>query len=467
MPRPQHFLVRPQTTSAGPGPIVPLIAVDQLPEWFDIQGVGRELRVEQTVDMVSVGVVPLPAGRDPARPHGHMYDIRLRIDSDPFQPSAAATAEVPAARQRQRAAAGLAASMHASPPDSGAGVAGPESRPHLLDAPHRPPSRHGRPAVGMGPSPHASPRAAASVPLLARTNSTPTTAAEADSGAPITPTLSAAGPVASAGTSSGPPTPDLAPDGPRIAYCRHWCHHGTCKWGYACRFSHRMPTTAEELNGVGLSGFPDWWNAAAEFFAAGMTFPASGALPNAVSQPQARAQPSQPPPPPQQQKPGMGNPALGMTIRMLMDGAAGGFPGQHGYHGHHGHPSGANVGGMTKKQRKTAEWREKMGLTNPGPRVHPPYAGVDAAAVVLPPQARRKGSVPSARAYGKAKSAAKERETGGTTPLAAVLVEPAELRQLKAYVGIRPSESQPAAEQQFSEALPHAPEKQSVQLLDL
>ena len=45
-------------------------------------------------------------------------------------------------------------------------------------------------------------------------------------------------------------------------FCRHWCRHGTCKWGMYCRYTHSMPTQAEDLARVGLKEFPPWWMAA-------------------------------------------------------------------------------------------------------------------------------------------------------------------------------------------------------------
>lgn len=64
IPLPQYFLVRPgetRHTASGiitkPGPIVPLVAVDQLPEWLDLLGVPRELGVEQTVGLTNLGTV--------------------------------------------------------------------------------------------------------------------------------------------------------------------------------------------------------------------------------------------------------------------------------------------------------------------------------------------------------------------------------------------------------------------------
>ncbi|KAM0329983.1 hypothetical protein ACHAQA_004152 [Verticillium albo-atrum] len=44
-------------------------------------------------------------------------------------------------------------------------------------------------------------------------------------------------------------------------YCRHYCHHGTCKWGMYCRYQHVMPGTPEGLAEVGLRGYPAWFRA--------------------------------------------------------------------------------------------------------------------------------------------------------------------------------------------------------------
>lgn len=46
---------------------------------------------------------------------------------------------------------------------------------------------------------------------------------------------------------------------PNTFFCRHWCHHGSCKWGWNCKFLHRMPADAEGLREVGLRDFPTWY----------------------------------------------------------------------------------------------------------------------------------------------------------------------------------------------------------------
>lgn len=46
---------------------------------------------------------------------------------------------------------------------------------------------------------------------------------------------------------------------PNTVFCRHWCHHGSCKWGWNCKYQHRMPADAEGLREVGLRDFPTWY----------------------------------------------------------------------------------------------------------------------------------------------------------------------------------------------------------------
>ena len=41
--------------------------------------------------------------------------------------------------------------------------------------------------------------------------------------------------------------------------CRHWCHHGICKWGQQCRYKHIMPMTLSGLHEIGLIDWPAWY----------------------------------------------------------------------------------------------------------------------------------------------------------------------------------------------------------------
>ncbi|KAF7536490.1 hypothetical protein G7054_g4463 [Neopestalotiopsis clavispora] len=49
--------------------------------------------------------------------------------------------------------------------------------------------------------------------------------------------------------------------GSSTTYCRHWCHHNTCKYGAECKYIHEMPKTLEGLSAVGLSDWPKWYKA--------------------------------------------------------------------------------------------------------------------------------------------------------------------------------------------------------------
>ncbi|KAH9218385.1 hypothetical protein DL95DRAFT_489437 [Leptodontidium sp. 2 PMI_412] len=46
---------------------------------------------------------------------------------------------------------------------------------------------------------------------------------------------------------------------PQTQLCRHWCHHGICKWGQQCRYRHIMPMSTSGLQEVGLSDWPLWF----------------------------------------------------------------------------------------------------------------------------------------------------------------------------------------------------------------
>ncbi|KAK4463127.1 hypothetical protein QBC42DRAFT_325156 [Cladorrhinum samala] len=58
--------------------------------------------------------------------------------------------------------------------------------------------------------------------------------------------------------SSPPPLKSPTPS-PSSIYCRHYVHHGTCKFGRACRFKHTVPIQASTLSALGLSEIPRWY----------------------------------------------------------------------------------------------------------------------------------------------------------------------------------------------------------------
>ncbi|EKD13141.1 zinc finger DNA-binding protein [Drepanopeziza brunnea f. sp. 'multigermtubi' MB_m1] len=56
-----------------------------------------------------------------------------------------------------------------------------------------------------------------------------------------------------------PPAPPPPPTTATTTLCRHWCHHGICKWGQQCRYRHIMPMSNSGLQEVGLSDWPAWF----------------------------------------------------------------------------------------------------------------------------------------------------------------------------------------------------------------
>ncbi|PVH74756.1 hypothetical protein DL98DRAFT_603342 [Cadophora sp. DSE1049] len=46
---------------------------------------------------------------------------------------------------------------------------------------------------------------------------------------------------------------------PQTQLCRHWCHHGICKWGQQCRYRHIMPMSTSGLQELGLADWPVWF----------------------------------------------------------------------------------------------------------------------------------------------------------------------------------------------------------------
>ncbi|KAL2263452.1 hypothetical protein VTK26DRAFT_6750 [Humicola hyalothermophila] len=258
---PRFFVVRPEerqtsegTTETVPGPIVPLIAIDELPEWLDVGGIPRELTVEQTVGLYNLGTVPRGNGT-------YSINIIRRAAS-----LAAGNANTAGTEIKDRTSSNWVAALPMHPTD--------RTRSHRAGETHaaRDPATTITTTGNAVPSPNSaspSPQGSAASSTPPSSSSSKTTA-EQQFIAPVpnpnnnntnsnsntaAKTTDAAVAAATAAVAADAAAPQPA------EYCRHWCRHGTCKWGLRCRYRHELPATAEGLAEVGLLPPPprEWW----------------------------------------------------------------------------------------------------------------------------------------------------------------------------------------------------------------
>lgn len=218
-PNLRYYIVRPdflRQTANGlkvEQPLVPLIAVDELPEWLDIISVPRQLTAEQAATMANLGYTEKEG----------TYDID--IDS--------IGSEVGTDSSKLIASPGPEpTSALTAPTSTGEGQALMEMHP----------AERMKAAFPSTPSPTIQP------------STTPSPSSIPTSLVPYNNKLT---PVPHPST---PPSPK--PPKKTTIYCRHWVIHGTCKWGPNCRFQHTMPATPSGLAECGLRDFPPWWTAA-------------------------------------------------------------------------------------------------------------------------------------------------------------------------------------------------------------
>lgn len=230
-PRPNHFVVRPDTKDGMPGPIVPLIAVDQLPDWMQVAGVPRELHAEQTIGLTNLGIVEME--------EDSFFDVRLHHDkiraildrADEKKDLYSSGNEKARARAMGQKRTSSLCETKSKTNDKAA------SNDSLPDSPSA--SRHNiaNTAVEVQACSSSSSSSNARAPRPRMKEAT------RDEPRPT-------GPQRTTARQYKQPT---------TAFCRHWCCHGTCKWGLKCRYVHRMPTTVEGLREVGLKDFPAWY----------------------------------------------------------------------------------------------------------------------------------------------------------------------------------------------------------------
>ncbi|KAI0385802.1 hypothetical protein F5Y04DRAFT_276326 [Hypomontagnella monticulosa] len=297
-PLPQYFIVRPgvtKHTASGmvtkPGPIVPLIAVDQLPEWLELPGVPRELDLEQTVGLTNLGVLE----RSPEFYEVHVYDSETDSGSSRYgihqrclehdfkrrhspaiqnaesgllspDSGSESTASSPlAVHSRTNLVTATSHSTGRSNDGNKMFLANTKSLHCRIRTPtaatNKPPS-NARPFIHTYPQLHTSPPSSPYIPY------TPSSSPYPPRTNPYrpSPSLSLSSTTAPRNRSTVTPTPINTPlsttSNVNSVYCRHWCHRGTCRWGAHCRYAHAMPTTAGGLREVGLTHHPAWYAAA-------------------------------------------------------------------------------------------------------------------------------------------------------------------------------------------------------------
>ncbi|KAF4496020.1 transcription factor [Fusarium agapanthi] len=225
--KPQFFLVRPgaeQITPNGqvlsqPATAVPLIPADLLPEWIEVIGAPRSLSPDETRDMGNLGVI-----------HAELDTYKLRFA--PITRDGASTSDESDISEER------ATEFRPGPCPVGVSSSHnyyekpkPTTTTTTTTTQRDTHKSKLKPSQGLSSSRHNP--ANQQQPAHLR----PTSLKE-------TPQI---------------PTNTTAPSSQLPSPCRHWCHHGVCKWGRDCHYEHAMPITAEGLGEVGLTGFPDWW----------------------------------------------------------------------------------------------------------------------------------------------------------------------------------------------------------------
>lgn len=276
-PRVHHFIVRPEQVKRHPTglvveqPLVPLVPLDELPDWLQLVGVPRTLAPEQTTGLSNLGCFERQG----------VHDVEIVIDNesgsdtsaeDEPQPATAAAAadggnSNAGVGRKSKTQPGLASSRWADAVNDNGLPGKPDAAPVPTQAAMHPADRmlgHMSPATSPAPghTAQANQQTAIASPA-ASTTKPPTTQGITSPSPPGTTTSGAKQQQQQQHTVPPPPTTsDAASSAKKRTYCRHWVHHGTCKWGPYCRFAHAMPATAAGLADVGLREFPAWWTAA-------------------------------------------------------------------------------------------------------------------------------------------------------------------------------------------------------------
>ncbi|ROV89956.1 hypothetical protein VMCG_10105 [Cytospora schulzeri] len=294
-PGPDHFLVRPGTKEDGkPGPIVPLIAVDQLPDWMQLVGIPRELDTEQTTGLTNLGIID--------KADDGMYEVRLHHDKirailngterttsrsssgsegkarkknidNPSSSETKTKTRSDSSKKQATATSNLLPGPNVTAQKQTSSFSqgehdGNDNKPGIISSPssasvHEESTARTQKQEKLHPAER---MLSASRHNTVDNTVDMTIAGTAARGTkPIRPHMTQAmrdKPYPSAAHHSSTVKshkPQAVKGNPDTVFCRHWCHHGRCKWGWECRYQHRMPTTLEGLREVGLKDFPTWY----------------------------------------------------------------------------------------------------------------------------------------------------------------------------------------------------------------
>ncbi|KAK4229770.1 hypothetical protein QBC38DRAFT_497335 [Podospora fimiseda] len=256
--RPRFFLIRKGT----PNRIVPLIAVDELPEWINIVGCPRELKREDTKDLYNLGAFSnrskepytVEILRDVAPTPG---SIKTR-DEDEDKPRIAAqdteTITTQDSPEKEPAITPPPSTPATKPAEIPAPPSPTKQRPEETDVDKKKPAKPLLPTTSqinpIIPAPdndnnHNSNEQKQQPRLTGLAASKHASSTLPSTPPPLKPL---------------PPSPSPSPISPSTTtYCRHWLNHGTCKYGRACKYKHEIPTSPTVLSALGLKEFPSWF----------------------------------------------------------------------------------------------------------------------------------------------------------------------------------------------------------------
>lgn len=319
---PHFFIVRPDVikhTASGTitikGPMVPLVPMDQLPSWLGVVGVPRALDIEQVGGLMNLGEVSkdfesyevysvvdhsdntskaatdsdnMKASGRPGQQNKAVKKSRVETTLSPDSSSSSnnsndernatqTSSKTPAPEVthsditfRDRHKEGIKASSHATPGNQQLVAPHPSSQGPIVPPSLRPPA----PPTGS-PVP-ANPYPPIPGPDHPASRFRGTCAPGSSTYSPTQPSSPMY--VAPTAYTTQTATESRSNSDKDRAHCRHWCHHGTCKYGDVCHYKHEVPTTMKGLRDVGLNEMPKWykWLMAGEVQAMAKTLGMSG-----------------------------------------------------------------------------------------------------------------------------------------------------------------------------------------------